>query len=51
MPEPLKAIQCYQKRDYAGIRSANKMGKVVFPAESVRYNVMIGRASYDDGLD
>lgn len=45
MPEPLRAIECYNKRDYSGIRSA------IFPAESVRYNVKIGRANYDDGLD
>ena len=49
MPEPLKAIQCYKKRDYSGIRSANKIGKVVFPSESVRYNVEIGSAS-NEGL-
>lgn len=48
MPEPLKAIQCYKDRAYAGIRSANKIG-VVFPTESVRYNVEIGSAS-DEGL-
>ena len=48
MPEPLKAIQCYKKKDYSGIRSANKMG-IVFPTESVRYNVEIGSAS-DEGL-
>lgn len=49
MPEPLRAIQCYKNRDYAGIKSANKIGKVVFPTESIRYNVEIGRAS-DEGL-
>lgn len=49
MPKPLKAIQCYKERNYSGIRSANKMGKVVFPAESVRYNVEIGNAS-NEGL-
>lgn len=49
MPEPLKAIQCYKERNYAGIKSANKIGKVVFPTESIRYNVEIGRAS-DEGL-
>lgn len=48
MPEPLRAIQCYKERNYAGIRSANKMG-IVFPTESVRYNVEIGSAS-DEGL-
>jgi hypothetical protein len=49
MPEPLKAIQCYKDRNYDGIRSANKIGRVVFPTESVRYNVEIGRAS-NEGL-
>lgn len=46
MPEPLRAIQCYKDRNYAGLRSANKMG-IVFPTESVRYNVEIGSASYE----
>lgn len=45
MPEPLRAIQCYKERNYDGIRSANKTGKVVFPTESVRYNVEIGSTS------
>ena len=48
MPEPLRAIECIRRKDYDGIRSANKCGKVVFASESVRYNLEIGNA--DEGL-
>lgn len=48
MPDVLRAIECVRKKDFIGVKSANKSSKYTNDKEVLRYNYIIG--SSDEGL-
>lgn len=48
MPDVLRAIECVRKKDFTGVKSANKSSKCTTDKEVLRYNYIIG--SSDEGL-
>lgn len=48
MPDVLRAIECVRKKDFTGVKSANKSSKYTNDKEVLRYNYIIGRN--DEGL-
>lgn len=48
MPDVLRAIECVRKKDFTGLKSANKSSKYTNDKEVLRYNYIIGRN--DEGL-
>lgn len=48
MPDVMRAIECARKKDFTGVKSANKSSKCTTDKEVLRYNYIIGRN--DEGL-
>lgn len=48
MPDVMRAIACARKKDFTGVKSANKSSKCTTDKEVLRYNYIIG--SSDEGL-
>lgn len=48
MPDVMRAIECVRKKDFIGVKSANKSSKYTNDKEVLRYNYIIG--SSDEGL-